>query len=93
MHLGDLGVSVTYRIGQRGRRPGPAEENDAGFGRWAPVTVIAGDQDLIALWVDVFHETVHLSPAALEPNRTRSPWYVLDDVRRQDVGEQLTPSG
>ncbi len=38
-----------------GRRPGPAEENDAGFGRWAPVTVIAGDQDLIALWVDVFH--------------------------------------
>ncbi len=60
------------------------------FGRWASA-VIAGDQDLIALWVDVSAKLSPVSPAALEPNRTQalSLLSCLTIVRRQDVGEQL----
>ena len=64
----------------------------AGFAGWPPVAVIAGDQDLVALRVDVLHPELPAGDrqGPGQPGRETAR-HVLDDVRRQEVVEQLLP--
>ena len=92
MDLGHLSVAVADRVGQRGGRPGPAEQHQIRLGRRAPVPVVAGEQDLVALRVDGLHPELSAGhrQGPGQPGR-EAAGHVLDDVRRQDVAEQLAP--
>ena len=92
MHLGHLGVAVADRVGQRGRRPGPPEQDQIRLGRRSPVPVVAGEQDFVALRVDGFHPELPTGDrqGARQPGREAAR-HVLDDMRRKDVAEQLAP--
>ncbi len=84
MHLGHLGVAVAHRIGQRGRRAGAAEQDERGFGGQPPVAVVAGDQDLVALRVDVLHPELAAGDRQRPGQSGReTARHILDDVRRQ----------
>ena len=92
VHLGDLGVAVADRVGKRGGRSAAAEQDLVRLGGLAPVPVVARQQDLVALRVDA----VDAELAAGDRQRPRQPrrepaGHVLDDVRGQDVVEQLPP--
>jgi len=49
VHLSDLGVAVADRIGQRGSRTPAAGTTLDRVWRLAPISVVAGQQDLVAL--------------------------------------------
>ena len=92
MYLGHLGVAVADRVGQRGRRAGPAEQDQVRLGGRPPIAIVAGEQDFVALGVDVLHPEL---PAG-DRQRARQPGreaarHILDDVRGQDIAEQLAP--
>lgn len=89
---GHLGVPVADRVRQCRRRPATAEQHQVGFGGGTPVPVVARQQDLVALGIDALDAEL---PAGhrhrLRQARTESAGHVLDDVRGQDVVEQLAP--
>ena len=92
MRLSDLSVTVADRVGQRRRRAAATEQHQIGLRGYTPIAVVAGQQDLVALWVDALDPEL----AAGDRQRARQPgrepaWYVLDDVGGQDVVEQLAP--
>ena len=92
MHLGHLGVAVADRVGQRRRVTAATEQHQVGFGGRAPVPVIAGQQDLVALGVDVLHpELTAGDRQRARQARRETAGHVLDDVGGQDVVEQLAP--
>ena len=92
MHLSDLRVTVADRVRQGSSRARAPEQYLVGVCGLGPVSVVARQQDFLALRVDVVDPELtarHRQRANQSADETAR--HILDDVGGKDVVEQFPP--
>ena len=94
MDLSHLSVAIANRVGQDGRHTGPSEQDLVRRCRPTPESVVAGEQDFVALRIDGVDTELTAGyregPGESGRETTR---YILHDMSRQQVIEEFAPRG